>query len=133
MGGPAGSTELEVMRRLGAGSYAVVYLVREVFSRESQQRLEEYNRKRRMSGIVDELEFWGKEVLDEGDVFEYSDDGLLNLEGRKKGGVQDGGKVWYGKEYAIKVLSKVGMDEEALEAQLVEVRLCFVYQRFTVY
>jgi hypothetical protein len=112
-----------VVKRQGAGSYAVVYLVREVFSRESQQGLEEYSRKRRMSGIVDKLEFWGKVLLDEGDAFEYGDDGLLNLEGRKKSGVQDEGKVWYVKEYAVTVLSKAGMDEEALEVQLVEVCL----------
>ena len=32
-----GKTELEVVRRLGAGSYAVVYLVREVFARGSHK------------------------------------------------------------------------------------------------
>jgi hypothetical protein len=53
----AGLTELEVVRRLGARSYVLVYLVREVFSRESQRGLEEYSRKRRMSDIVDASEF----------------------------------------------------------------------------
>ena len=110
-----GKTELEVVRRLGAGSYAVVYLVREVFARGShkQQGLE---RKWWVSGIVDELAFWGKgeeEVdldLDEVDVFEGEDaDAGWDLEGRKKGyGEGEDEKRWYGKEFAVKCLARLG-------------------------
>lgn len=134
MGSATTSTELEVVRRLGAGSYVVVYLVREVFTRVSQQHgLEKTTRKQRMLGIVDELEFWGEEQFDEVDELEYDNDsddrdggGFGDLKGRiKSGAVEDEGRSWYGKEFAVKVLSKVGMDEEALEAQLVEVSKVF--------
>jgi serine/threonine protein kinase len=86
---PEPATEFEVVKRLGAGSYAVVYQVKEVLSRR-----------------------------------EYSDDGCIG--GRMDGpdGEQMVESREYGRQYAVKCLSKVNLDEEALEAQMVEVR-CF--------
>lgn len=84
--------EFEVVRKLGSGSYAVVYLVREVLSRPQP-----------------------------------SDDGHAITIGRMD--LDDGSpgnqSTEYGREYAIKVLSKANLDEEALEAQLFEVR-CYM-------
>lgn len=85
---------------------------------------------------MDELAFWGKgeeEVdldLDEVDVFEGEDaDAGWDLEGRKKGyGEGEDEKRWYGKEFAVKVLSKVGMD---VEAQLVEVSHTLHHSQFS--
>ncbi|KAI0829636.1 kinase-like protein [Trametes gibbosa] len=81
------ATEFEVVRKLGSGSYAVVYLVREVLSRPQP-----------------------------------SDDGHAITVGRMD--LDDGSpgnqSTEYGREYAIKVLSKANLDEEALEAQLFE-------------
>ncbi|KAI0655911.1 kinase-like protein [Cubamyces menziesii] len=79
--------EFEVVRKLGSGSYAVVYLVREVLSRP-----------------------------------QASDDGHAITIGRMD--LDDGSpgnqSTEYGREYAIKVLSKANLDEEALTAQLFE-------------
>ncbi|KAL7281261.1 hypothetical protein ACG7TL_004569 [Trametes sanguinea] len=80
--------EFEVVRKLGSGSYAVVYLVREVLSRPQP-----------------------------------SDDGHAIALGRMD--MDDGSPGYhqsteYGREYAIKVLSKANLDEEALTAQLFE-------------
>ncbi|RDX50141.1 kinase-like protein [Lentinus brumalis] len=79
--------EFEVVRKLGTGSYAVVYLVREVLSRPLP-----------------------------------SDDGHGISVGRMD--LDDGyfgnQSTEYGREYAIKVLSKANLDEEALSAQLFE-------------
>ncbi|KAI0769679.1 hypothetical protein BD413DRAFT_493330 [Trametes elegans] len=81
------ATEFEVVRKLGSGSYAVVYLVREVLSRP-----------------------------------QASDDGHAIAIGRMD--LDDGSpgnqSTEYGREYAIKVLSKANLDEEALDAQLFE-------------
>ena len=68
------ATNLQVVRKLGAGSYAVVYLVRE---------------------ILDPL----------------TDGALPSTSDR------------LGREYAIKCLSKVGYDADALDAQMVEVSM----------
>ncbi|OBZ67088.1 Negative regulator of sexual conjugation and meiosis [Grifola frondosa] len=82
--------EFEVVRKLGTGSYAVVYLVREVLSRPLP-----------------------------------SDDGHATAAGRMD--FDDGSygniSTEYGREYAIKLLSKANLDEDALAAQLFEVRL----------
>lgn len=78
---PAG--EFEVIRRLGAGSYAVVYLVREVLYRAPP-----------------------------------SIDGHMSVEMDDKPRLSN----VYGREYAIKCLSKANLDEEALAAQMSEVR-----------
>lgn len=78
--------EFEVVRKLGSGSYAVVYLVREVLSR-------------------------GTPFSDDGHCA-----GRLDLDDalpRKS--------TEYGREYAIKCLSKANLDEENLEAQMAEV------------
>ena len=80
--------EFEVVRKLGTGSYAVVYLVREVLSRPQP-----------------------------------SDDGHVAAFGRMD--LDDGSfgnqSTEYGREYAIKVLSKANLDEDALSAQMFEV------------
>ncbi|RPD78274.1 hypothetical protein L226DRAFT_456926 [Lentinus tigrinus ALCF2SS1-7] len=79
--------EFEVVRKLGTGSYAVVYLVREVLSRPVP-----------------------------------SDDGHAIAVGRMD--LDDGSfgnqSTEYGREYAIKVLSKANLDEDALTSQLFE-------------
>ncbi|OCH92460.1 kinase-like protein [Obba rivulosa] len=79
--------EFEVVRKLGTGSYAVVYLVREVLSRPPN-----------------------------------SDDGHCAAVGRMDlDGVPSGSPTTeYGREYAIKMLSKANLDEDALAAQLFE-------------
>ncbi|KAJ7594754.1 hypothetical protein C8J56DRAFT_448170 [Mycena floridula] len=81
--------EFEVVRRLGAGSYAVVYLVREVLYRPP-----------------------------------LSDDGHITV-----GHMDMDDKFCrrpttvYGREYAIKCLSKANLNEEALAAQMSEVTI----------
>lgn len=77
--------QLEVIGRLGSGSYAVVYLVKEVLARPSP-----------------------------------SDDahisiGPFDLDAHPP-------QTVYGRKYAIKCLSKANLDDEALNAQLTEVR-----------
>ncbi|KAL5523561.1 hypothetical protein ACEPAG_7734 [Sanghuangporus baumii] len=123
------ATELEVVRRLGAGSYAIVYLVREVLHHPPPGVLDGLNDgddndiadRRPGNGrrLSEELELW--DVPSELDL----DSDPLELDGmrRKKDGDAEANKVYYGKEYAVKVLSKVGMDDEALEAQLVEANI----------
>lgn len=83
--------EFEVVRRLGTGSYAVVYLVREVFTH-------------------------GKSWSDEG----HDAAGQLELDDQSIRTVQ------YGREYAIKCLSKENLDEDALAAQMAEVNLFLI-------
>lgn len=83
--------EFEVVRQLGTGSYAVVYLVREVLFRP-------------VPSLDSHMSIEGMEL----------DDKLI---GRPS--------VEYGREFAIKCLSKANLDEEALAAQMSEVRLCF--------
>jgi hypothetical protein len=83
--------EFEVVRRLGAGSYAVVYLVLEVLYRPPA-----------------------------------SDDGHITL-GSMDEDVKSARRpnIVYGREFAIKCLSKANLDEDALAAQMSEVRLSF--------
>lgn len=81
--------EFEVVRRLGAGSYAVVYLVREVLYRPPP-----------------------------------SDDGHMSTVGLMDMDDKFRPSTVYGREYAIKCLSKANLDEEALAAQMSEVCLC---------
>jgi len=82
--------EFEVVGKLGTGSYAIVYLVREVLSRSPP-----------------------------------SEDGHVYAGGPLE--LDDSASVRppteYGRNYAIKLLSKVNLDEEELSAQLAEVRL----------
>ncbi|PFH52028.1 hypothetical protein AMATHDRAFT_140979 [Amanita thiersii Skay4041] len=82
--------EFEVVRRLGTGSYAVVYLVQEVLSRPP---LSEDGH----MCTIGQMEFDGKPARHPETV--------------------------YGREYAIKCLSKVNLDEEALAAQMSEVTI----------
>jgi hypothetical protein len=84
---PPLASEFEVVRRLGSGSYAVVYLVREVLAR--------------------------RDPSDDGHVA-----GRLDLDDAASAG---SALVTYGREFAIKCLSKANLDEEALEAQMAEV------------
>ncbi|KAJ3798374.1 hypothetical protein GGU11DRAFT_589011 [Lentinula aff. detonsa] len=80
--------EFEVVRRLGAGSYAVVYLVCEVLYRPPPS--------------------------EDGHTV-----GTLDLEDMSKRRP----KTVYGREYALKCLSKANLDEEALAAQMSEVTI----------
>lgn len=81
--------EFEVVRRLGSGSYAVVYLVKEVLSRSLP-----------------------------------SEDGHMSIGSMEfDGNLSRRSETVYGREYAIKCLSKANLDEEALDAQLTEVTI----------
>lgn len=82
--------EFEVVRRLGAGSYAVVYLVREVLSRPQSDD--------------DHPSLMGDMDMD------ASFDSARSAE------------PVYGREYAIKCLSKANLEEGGLAEQLAEVR-----------
>lgn len=84
------ATEFEVVRQLGTGSYAVVYLVREVLSRPPPSE-------------DGHMPMMGPMELDDKFV-------------RRP-------ETAYGREYAIKCLSKANLDEEALAAQMSEVRI----------
>ncbi|KAI6131630.1 CAMK/CAMK-unique protein kinase [Pisolithus croceorrhizus] len=81
------ASELQVIRKLGTGSYAVVYLVREVLSRTTPS--------------------------------EDGHCGPLDLADTPS----DKSYVSYGREFALKCLSKANLDEEALIAQLSEVKI----------
>ena len=78
------ASEFEVIRELGTGSYAIVYLVREVLSRSAPS--------------------------------EDGHCGTLDL-----GDTPYTPYVSYGREFALKCLSKANLDEDALAAQLSEV------------
>ena len=80
--------EFQVVRRLGTGSYAVVYLVREVMSRPPSNP-----------------------VSDDGHV------GILDLD------LAPPKPMVYGRNFALKVLSKANLDATALTAQLSEVTI----------
>ncbi|KAF9038336.1 kinase-like protein [Hymenopellis radicata] len=82
--------EFEVVRRLGAGSYAVVYLVREVLYRPPPS--------------------------EDGHVAAV---GAMEMDSHGS----KGPSTVYGREYAIKCLSKANLDEEALAAQMSEVTI----------
>jgi len=82
--------EFEVVRRLGTGSYAVVYLVREILSRSASPSSDEGHG----------LAVAGRMELDDG-YFSHQ-------------------PTQYGREYAIKLLSKANLDQDALAAQLFE-------------
>ena len=82
------ATEFQVKRRLGHGSYAVVYLVQEVLYRPQP-----------------------------------SDDGHMPTMGMMELDSPSSPQTLYGREYAIKCLSKANLDEEDLAAQMSEVRL----------
>ncbi|KAG9316689.1 kinase-like protein [Chiua virens] len=79
--------EFEVVRKLGTGSYAVVYLVREVLSRAQPSE----------DGHCG--------VLDLGDS------------------THSKSYVTYGRDFALKCLSKANLDQEALAAQMTEVTI----------
>ncbi|KAF7315267.1 Kinase-like protein [Mycena indigotica] len=82
--------EFEVVRRLGAGSYAVVYQVLEVLERAPSS--EDGH-----SSMMGHMDFDGKHVRSP--------------------------STTYGREYAIKCLSKANLDDEALRAQMDEVTI----------
>lgn len=81
------ATEFQVVRKLGTGSYAVVYLVREVLSRAAPS--------------------------------EDGHCGPIDLPDTPS----DKSYISYGREFALKCLSKANLDEEALVAQLSEVKI----------
>lgn len=83
------ANEFEVVRRLGTGSYAVVYLVQEVLSRPAPSED-------------------GHSII-----------GSMELDGK----FSRHPETIYGREFAIKLLSKANLDEEALEAQMSEVTI----------
>jgi serine/threonine protein kinase len=80
----------EVVRKLGSGSYAVVYLVREVLSPSFQPQDDDNDDTQLAFGDELELDVPAKEP------------------------------VKYGREFAIKCLSKANLNHDALEAQLFE-------------
>ncbi|GLB37279.1 putative protein tyrosine kinase [Lyophyllum shimeji] len=82
------AVEFQVKRRLGHGSYAVVYLVQEVLSRPQP-----------------------------------SEDGHMSTIGMMELDNQSPTEIVYGREYAIKCLSKANLDEEDLAAQMSEVMI----------
>ncbi|KAF8621528.1 hypothetical protein AX15_007700 [Amanita polypyramis BW_CC] len=82
--------EFEVVKRLGTGSYAVVYLVQEVLFRRPPSE----------DGHMSTI-------------------GQMDLDGK----VSRHAETVYGREYAIKCLSKANLDEEALVAQMTEVTI----------
>jgi serine/threonine protein kinase len=84
------ATEFEVVRRLGTGSYAVVYLVQEVLFRPAPSE------DGHMSTIGS---------------MEFSDDGKFARNP----------ETIYGRNFAIKCLSKANLDKDALAAQMSEV------------
>jgi hypothetical protein len=88
------ATEFEVIRKLGTGSYAVVYLVREVLARSPPSE-------------DDHVYPGGRLELDDAASFHPPTE--------------------YGREYAIKLLSKADLDEEELVAQLTEVGIRCLY------
>lgn len=94
--------EFEVVRKLGTGSYAVVYLVREVLTRRPPLLA---------SPTFSSEDGHGVAAVGKMDMSDHGHH-------RQDSEVED--RV-YGREYAIKVLSKANLDEEALEAQLFEV------------
>lgn len=82
------ASEFQVVSKLGTGSYAVVYLVREVLSRSPPSE-------------DDHVYPGGRLELDDTSSMRAPTE--------------------YGREYAIKLLSKADLDEEDLYAQLTEV------------
>lgn len=84
------ANEFEVVRTLGTGSYAVVYLVREVLSRSTSPSSDDEHG----AAVAGSMEL---------------DDGYFGHAPTR-----------YGREYAIKLLSKANLDEDALAAQLFE-------------
>ncbi|KAL0956149.1 hypothetical protein HGRIS_002311 [Hohenbuehelia grisea] len=84
------ATEFQVVKRLGTGSYAVVYLVREVLARTPGSE----------DGHMPML-------------------GHMDIDGRPA----SRSSITYGREFAIKCLSKANLDDDALAAQLTEVTI----------
>ena len=139
---PAG--EFEVVRKLGSGSYAVVYLVREVLSRPSVELGDEKERCRGSDEGCFEYtgEYWAEDLDSPGrdvddDVSDLdSDEGYANWRNDSDGvfgSRRRKQKRVYGREYAVKCLSKAGMDDEAVRAQMVEVCVCPVLEVVDVF
>ncbi|KAF8497668.1 hypothetical protein JB92DRAFT_3084649 [Gautieria morchelliformis] len=80
----------EVVRKLGSGSYAVVYLVREIISTDNNPLSDDHQ-------------------------LAFGDDLELDVPQQPSGPA-----VTYGREFAIKCLSKANLNRDALEAQLFE-------------
>ena len=99
--------ELEIVRRLGTGSYAIVYLAREVLRRPKSSR---------PSWDADEDDIG---LVIGGHMDCVGIEGFGNGASRRNGYSED---VVYGREFAVKCLSKANLDDQALAAQLAEVR-----------
>ncbi|KAF8513170.1 kinase-like protein [Hysterangium stoloniferum] len=84
----------EVVRKLGSGSYAVVYLVREIINSPTQST---------------------QPTKHDDPEFTFGDDIELDVPVQSHNS-----EVKYGREFAIKCLSKAGLGKDALEAQLFE-------------
>jgi hypothetical protein len=111
------STSFEVVRKLGNGSYAVVYLVREIIG-QVPSRLPPPD-------------------SDGGEIFDLdSDSGHSGSVSGSAGGPPStasspaSSATAYGREFAIKCLSKANLDKDQLEAQLLEVS-ALIFNRFT--
>jgi len=120
--------------KLESGSYAVVYLVREVLSRPAHAGVREKERSRGSDEGCFEYtgDYWDEDLDEERDGSDpdSDEDGYANW----RAGVDGVGSIGerprrrqekrvYGREYAVKCLSKAGMDEEALRAQMVEANI----------
>ena len=97
------SKVFQIMRRLGAGSYAVVYLVQEVL---------------RLGEQDDEV--YESDGADLDMSVDSHDRDEVCVDKEQKGNL-------YGRKYAIKLLSKVNLDKEALDAQMFEVRFLDIF------
>lgn len=96
--------KFEVIRKLGTGSYGFVYLVREVLPSSASASSKPKAR----------------------DVFDDESDDLFSFGlGLETGISRNREKTRYGKEFAIKVLSKKNLDEDELAIQMTEVRALY--------
>jgi len=129
------------VRKLVSGSYAVVYLVREVLSRPAHGGVREKERSRGSDEGCFEYtgDYWDEDLDEEerdGSNPESDEDGYANC----RAGVDGVGSIGerprrgqeksvYGREYAVNCLSKAGMNEKALWAQMGEANiLCHLHR-----
>ena len=96
------ASAFEVVRRLGAGSYAVVYLVRERLDPVPESDTDSESEQDHILGDMD---------LDNGFRATSSSSSSHSISNKEP---------QYGREYAIKCLSKANLGEDALQAQLLE-------------
>lgn len=103
----------EVVRKLGTGSYAVVYLVREILSSPPHRS--------------SHLPLSSSTTDDEGMFeFDYASSSTSRSSTTSPTTSATSATV-YGREFAIKCLSKANLDDDALAAQLLEVSGRVIY------